>query len=168
MTELDQIWSQMLCETEARAASSGREHVARYLRLKATNDMIRAAGVRWLFDTMTEIAGEAVGIGSLINIEREEPYRFTHSTSTMVGSVIRYRHGVRCLTVEAGWARTPSDGIMIRGALAYAHVKHFGLPKVGREFRLDRGAEIPAWITESDEAVDTSHLRSHFNILLDK
>ncbi len=42
MTELDQIWSQMLDHAAVRAQESGNREVADYLRLKATNDAIRA------------------------------------------------------------------------------------------------------------------------------
>ena len=57
MTELDQVWSEMLGDAYKNAAASGRNSVADYLRLKATNDSIRAVGVRWLFDTFVEHAG---------------------------------------------------------------------------------------------------------------
>src|SRR5437879_2741967 len=119
MTELDRIWSQMLSGNAAKAGDSGRQHVAEYLRLRATNDAIRAAGVGWLFDTMIEIAGRAMRDRFGIIIEREDPHSFTRGSSNMVGSLLEIRQGVRCLTVEAGWARTPRDGIMQKGALAY-------------------------------------------------
>ena len=57
MTELDRVWSKML--EDAGTRSSG--DVAEYLRLKASNDAIRTAGVGWLFDTMIETAGDAMG-----------------------------------------------------------------------------------------------------------
>ena len=34
--------------------------------------------------------------------------------------------GVRVLTVEAGWPRTPRDGIVRGGGLATARISHFG------------------------------------------
>src|SRR5258708_34688928 len=109
MTELDQIWSKMLTDASARADIDDRQHVADYLRLKTTNDAIRERGVGWLFDTVIEIAGLAMRDHFGITIEREEPHSFARGSSNMVGSLLEVRQGVRCLTVEAGWARTPRD-----------------------------------------------------------
>ena len=52
MLELDQVWSKMLDEAAFNASESGRHDVVDYLRLRATNDAIRRAGVKWLFDTV--------------------------------------------------------------------------------------------------------------------
>src|SRR4051812_28331845 len=129
MTELDQLWSQMLEKAAANAVHSGNREIADYLHLKAANDAIRAVGVGWLIDTIIQIAGHAVRQHPAITIEREEPHNFARGNSNMVGSLVRVRHGVRCLTAEAGWTRTPGDGIMTGGALAFARITHFGLPK---------------------------------------
>lgn len=166
MTELDQIWSQMLSDSAVEAGDIGRQHVAEYLRLRATNDAIRNAGVGWLFDTVIEIAGCAMRDRPGITIEREEPHNFTRGSSNMVGSLIEIRQGVRCLTVEAGWARTPRDGIMQKGALAYARITHFGLPKSGAEIRLVHAESLPRWLGEDDTAIDSSELQRHFDVFL--
>ncbi len=166
MTELDQIWSQLLIEAETRASHSGRRDVADYLRLKATNDAIRTAGVGWLFDTMIEIAGPAMSCHNPVAVEREEPHSFARGSSTMVGSLLRVRQGVRCLTVEAGWVRTPGDGIMQKGALVYARISHFGLPKAGGEIRLVHTDSLPQWLDETDAIVDSGGLRRHFEVFL--
>ncbi|MBK7391781.1 MAG: hypothetical protein IPI64_00590 [Chloracidobacterium sp.] len=166
MTELDQVWSRMLTDSAEKADATGREHVAAYLRLRATNDAIRRNGVDWLFDTVIEIAGPAMGGHDPVLVEREEPHSFTRGNSTMTGAVLRIRQGVRCLTVEAGWARLPADGIMQKGALAYARIAHFGMPKHTAEIRLVHGEELPAWLDVSDTAIDSGHLRQHFDIFL--
>ena len=166
MTELDQIWSEMLVEAGQRATDSDRHDVAGYLRLKATNDAIRSAGIGWLFDSVIEIAYEAVRQTIGVSIEREEPHSFRHGNSTMVGSLIRVRHGVRCLTVEAGWARTPSDGIMHKGALAYGRISHFGMPKAGGELRFVHAQTLPQWLDEEGRAIDAAILRQHFDKLV--
>ena len=168
MTELDHVWSQMLDEAETRTAEDGRRHVADYLRLRATNDAIRAAGVGWLYDTVIEIAGRAMGERHGITIEREEPRSFVRGSSTMVGSLLRIRQGVRCLTVETGWARTPSDGIMQKGALVYGRIAHFGMPKLGAEIRLVHAESLPQWLDESGSAIDSVELQRHFDHFLDQ
>lgn len=166
MTELEQVWSQMLADAGQRASEMGREHVAEYLRLKATNDAIRARGVAWLTDSFIEIAGAEQRHHANIVIERKDPYSFARGSHTMQGTLLSIRQGVRCLTIEAGWARSPRDGIMQKGALAYACVSHFGMPKAGAEFRLVHVESLPTWLDESEVVVDTVVLRQHFDLFL--
>ena len=166
MTELDQAWSELLGDAYQNAAAAGQTAVADYLRLRATNDALRAAGVKWLYQSFIEIAGEAIRSHEALTIEREDPHRFSHGNSHMVGSRLVIRHGVRCLTVEAGWTRTPGDGVMRGGALALARVHHFGLRRLGDEFSLVRAEGLPYWVGGSGEPVGSRHLRDHFNLFL--
>ena len=168
MTELDQVWSQMLGEAAAKAIASGQRDIADYLRLKAANDAVRTAGVSWLIDTVVEMAGHVARDHNTISIEREDPHNFAHGNSNMVGTILTVRYGVRCLTVEAGWTRTPSDGIMRNGALAFARLTHFGLPKLSAELRLIHGEALPKWIDKSEAVIDVDALKRHLNILFDK
>jgi len=85
MTELDQVWFRMLDEATARADRAGRDDVAKYLRLRATNDAVRTRGVNWLYDTLIEIAGPALGQYRGLTIERQEPHHFSHGSSNMGG-----------------------------------------------------------------------------------
>ena len=124
MTELDRVWSKMLED----AIPGANVEVAEYLRLKATNDAIRTAGVGWLFDTIIEIAGREMRARPHLNVETLEPHNFKHGSSNMVGRLVSFRLGVRCLTVEAGWVRTPSDGIMRNGSLAVARFSQHQQP----------------------------------------
>ena len=55
-------------------------------------------------------------------MENENPHNFRLRGANLVGSLLRVRQGVRCLTVEAGWTRTPNDGFMRGGALAIARI----------------------------------------------
>ncbi len=162
MTELDRIWSKML--EDALPDASG--DVAEYLRLKATNDAIRAAGVGWLFDTMIEIAGRKMRSRPHLNIERVEPHSFKYGNSNMVGRLALFRLGVRCLTIEAGWVRTPLDGIMRKGSLAVARISHFGKPKHGSELRFVHGDSLPNWLDSDGNAADPALFEEHFTILL--
>lgn len=167
MTELDQVWSQMLSDAAAQAGTLGRHEVAEYLRLKATNDAIRATGVAWLIDTFVEAGSEAMAAAPHLTIDREEPHAFAHGGSTMVGTLLTLRLGVRSMTVEAGWARHPSHGVMRGGALAFAHIEHFGLPKAGAQLRLVFADDLPAWlIGETGRRFDADTRTEHVAIVL--
>jgi hypothetical protein len=166
MAELEEVWAEMLDTAAEKATSLGRHEIAEYLRLKATNDAIRAAGVKWLFDTLIEIAGEAQRHHSMLTIEREEPHKFARGNSRMVGSLLSISHGVRCLTVEAGWTRSPGDGVMRGAALAFARITHFGLPREGADLILVRGDVLPNWLTEDGGMIDSGELRQHFDTFL--
>jgi hypothetical protein len=167
MTELDAVWFKMLGESSDAAKNSGREDVADYLRLRASNDAIRHAGVEWLYSTLVEVAAPAMRDHRNLTIDRLEPHNFRWENSNMVGSRLEIRLGVRCLTVEAGWARTPSDGIMRTGALAFARLLHFGFPGATEEFRLFHNTSLPTWLTEDNVSVRSEHIRRHIALLLD-
>ena len=62
---------------------------------------------------------------------------------------------MRCLTVEAGWTRTPADGFMRGGMLAFARFRHFGRPKQGMEAALYRSGNSPVWRVMIEERVGT-------------
>jgi hypothetical protein len=166
MTELDQVWSQMLAEAGVKADEQGHRHIVEYLRLRATNDAIRSRGVAWLIDAFIEIATDAQRDSPNISIERVEPHSFAHGNSTMVGTQLVVRHGVRCLTLEAGWARIPSHGIMRNGALAVANIVHFGLPKAGAAISLVHGDDLPQWIDGDKKVFEAAELRRHIDVLL--
>lgn len=172
MNELDDVWSQMLAEAGENARASGRHSVAEYLALKATNDQIRERSVRWLFDSIIEIAASANRRNPTIEIEREDPHNFTFRGANLVGSLIRIRQGVRCLTLKAGWTRSPGDGFMRGGALAFARIGHFGITKANADLWLISTGELPQWLVVRDEipgeTVDSAALQRHFGIFLDQ
>jgi len=123
----------------------------------------------WLVGFWVEMWGMA-GIACVIvrglTFERVEPHNFARGSSNMVGSLLEIRLGVRCLSVEAGWARTPSDGIMRHGALAFARITHFGMPKQDSEFRLVHAETLPYWLANDDSVIDSSHLSGHFDTFI--
>jgi len=166
MPELDHVWSQMLAAAESEATASGRGDVAEYLRLRAANDSIRAVGVGWLIDTFIEIATSPGSTPVPPLVDREEPHRFERGPAKMVGTRLNIRHGVRCLSIEAGWARTPSDGIMDRRSLAFARISHFGMPRETSELRLVRVGESLAWVADDGNQIDTRDLSQHFELLV--
>jgi hypothetical protein len=171
MNELDEIWQQMIQEAAAKAKGAGRSDVADYLALKAGNDAIRAAGCRWLFDSFLELSEVVNKQGIRLEIENENPHRFASGQSTMVGSLLRFRFGVRSLTVEAGWTRTPGDGFMRGGALAAARVTHFGIGAANADLLLIPQKEnMPQWFalekSGTRNPLSSNDLREHFNIFI--
>lgn len=171
MNELDEVWAEKLNEAAAKARASGRADVAEYLRLKATNDMIRQTSVNWLLGSLLEIADEEKRGGSRIVVETENPYRFAYRNAHLIGSLVSFRQGVRCLTVETGWTRTPADGFMRGGALAAARISHFGISKHNAELVLVLEEDTPNWfsVDQAGKRVpfDSRNLNHHFRIFLD-
>jgi len=161
MNELDRIWNDMLADAAANARSSGRGDVADYLSLKSSNDEIRRQAVLWLFDSLISIAAEAGRHDPSITLEREEPHSFEFRGANIVGSLVRVRQGVRSLTVEAGWPRTPSDGFIRGNAMAVARVLHFGMKRSDADLLLVRHDDEkgPLWFAES-----TAGTRSEFRV----
>jgi hypothetical protein len=165
---LDEIWAKMVSEGLADANAAGRRGAADYLELRALNDKIRATGVRWLLDSVIEAAFESPDAD--IRVERTEPHQFLHKGANIVGTRLRLTFGVRCLTVEAGWTRTPSDGFMRGGALAFAKFSHFGLMKEGLDASLLVIDDSPAWIDDSHRdhvsaTIDIDTIRRHIRVL---
>lgn len=171
VNELDQMWSEMLSEAAAKARADNRHDVADYLDLKASNDIVRNTGLSWLFQSLIEHAGTANRTGMQIAVERREPHSFTFLGANIVGASLSFRYGVRCLTADAGWTRTPSDGFMRGGNLAIARLRHFGLPKANVELALTMELEAPVWRFfvegKRGEAIDSGYLLSHVRLLID-
>ena len=154
------------------ARASGRHDVAEYLTLKATNDLIRTTSVKWLFDSMLEIAARHNRIISNVHVENENPHNFAFGKANMVGLLLRLRLGLRCLTLEAGWTRTPKDGFMSGGALAVAQITHFGIREANSSLILLREDGLPQWFsvdrTDKKSVFDSRHLQKHFQVFKGK
>lgn len=161
----------MLVSARERARNSGRGGVADYLDLKTSNDLIRRAGIKWIFDTMIDLASEANRRSRSVTIDRVDPHAFIYGGANLVGSRLEFRHGVRCLSVEAGWTRTPSDGFIRGGGLAIARLGHFGISNAGAVLALAPGGEVAQWRLVTDDglgdAVETAHLGQHIALLVD-
>jgi len=170
MNELDEVWTQMTNKALEKARADGRGDVAEYLELKTTNDTIRAASVKWLLDATLEIASFANRNDAAITIENENPHQFSFGNANLVGSLVRFRQGVRCLSVEAGWTRTPNDGFMRGGALAGARISHFGISKHNAELLLIKSNDFPHWFFVDEngkrDLFDSRHLNQHFQLFL--
>src|SRR5688500_10839293 len=168
MPNLDEFWASLLDEASSKAVRGGRTDIAEFLRLKIANDTIRKAAVEWLFETLVEMAFELQQIYRNITIERTSPHSFNHGSSNMAGALVEVKHGVRCLSVEAGWVRTPTDGIMRNGALAQARFRHFGMASENIEYRLVTGKPLPAWIDDAGNKMSIEDIRGHLALLVDR
>jgi hypothetical protein len=168
----DEEYERRLEEARGRAGGTGRGEVLEYLNLKAANDRLRAGGVEWLLEAFTAAAGELNRAGAGLALARTDAHRFRVGHSTMVGSRLVLRRGVRQLTVEAGWPRAPRDGIVRGGGLASAQVGHFGNARAGEELLLLPSADGEArWFVLEETGARTElrdeRLRRHLTLLLD-
>lgn len=147
MSELDEAWAQALREAQQRAQTAGRADVAAYLRLRASNDLLRQTSIQWLLTTFTTLAGRANRAGASIQIARLDAHRFQVGHATMVGPLLTLSLGVRALSVEAGWPRLPSDGFVRGGGLACGCLRHLGKKSANEELMLVRSQnDAPRWM----------------------
>ena len=159
MSELDEAWDLALAEAQQRAQSAGRRDVAAYLRLRASNDLLRKTAVEWLLNTFTVLAGQANRRGASIQIAKEETHRFPVGNATMVGPLLTLGFGVRALSVEAGWPRTPGDGFVRGGGLACARIRHRGKRSVDEDLMLVRSVkDAPRWMVIDNKTDRQSQL----------
>jgi hypothetical protein len=166
----DEEYERRMGDARESARAQGRGDVLDYLDLRASNDRLRAAGVGWLVETFTALAGEANRAGAGVALGRTEAHRFRVGNSTMVGTRLVLSRGVRSLTIEAGWPRAPRDGVVRGGGLASALVGHFGRRDDGDELLLVPEADSPRWLviekTGARTALLEDRLRQHLSKLL--
>ncbi|HEV2799699.1 MAG TPA: hypothetical protein VGW12_04335 [Pyrinomonadaceae bacterium] len=172
MSELEAEWARRLAEARERARASGRSDVADYLALRALNDMARNTGVEWLLATFAAHAGEANRACASLVIANTDAHRFRVGNSTMVGRRLSLTSGVRVLNVEAGWPRTPGDGIVRGGGLAAGRISHFGDRRSGNELLLVQASNdaAPRWLVLEESgarpALEEARVRWHVEKLL--
>jgi hypothetical protein len=179
MGELDAEWERRVVEAAERARASGRADIADYLALRAANDVARAAGLAWLFDTFTALADEALLHGADLRLAHDEEHSFRVSHSTMIGRRLTIHCGaVRALAIEAGWPRVPRDGVVRGRGLARARLSHFGERGADEELLLVKPHDAaPRWIVSADSderakldasqaGFDESRAREHLAKLL--
>jgi hypothetical protein len=171
VSELEEAWDLALAEAERRARAAGRRDIADYVALRAQNDLLRRTAVDWLVTTVTAFAAKANRAGGGIQIEQKDAHQFTVGHATMVGSQLTLRSGVRALSIETGWPRTPRDGFVRGGGLACANLKHFGWPRANTQLLLVRSPnETPQWVvlekTGTRSPLTEAKLRAHFSMLI--
>jgi hypothetical protein len=161
-------YEQMMSEARRRAREHGRGDVSDYLDVRSANDALRERGVEWLLGLFSAAAGELNRAGAGLRMTRTEAHRFRVGNSTMVGPRLVLAHGVRTLTVEAGWPREPRDGIVRGGGLASARVTHFGRASADEDLTLLPAADggEPCWFvsgrTGAGAALLPEHVKLHF------
>ena len=168
----DEEYERKMHEARERARGGGRNEVLEYLDLKAANDAARVRAIEWLLETFTAAAGELNRAGAGLTLARTDAHRFRVGNSTMVGARLVLRRGVRALTIEAGWPRSPRDGIVRGGGLAAATIGHFGDARAGCELLLLPDAHTDArWFviekTGARTELQPERLRLHFVRLFD-
>jgi len=164
MSELDEAWELALAEARRRARAAGRADIAQYLALRAQNDLLRRTAIDWLENTLTALAADANRRGAAIQIELSDAHHFRVGPATMVGTKLTLRRGVRALSIESGWPRTPRDGIVRGNGLACANLKHLGRPRRNAQLLLARASNgAPQWLiierTDTRTALSEAHLR---------
>ena len=170
MSELDEAWALALSEAERQARQAGRKDIADYLSLRNSNDLLRKAGVDWLLAEFATLAGDANRAGASIQISKHEGHRFRTGNSTMVGHLLTLSNGIRTLFVEAGWPRTPRDGVVRGGGLACAYIRHLGIRAANEEFLLTKSpAGAPSWkFSGTKDTLHEADMHRHLRILLDQ
>ena len=167
---LNDVWEELIAEAAQNPLAAGGEGFAEFLAVKNANDQVREASVRWLLETMRRAAEHANQKGTGITIETADAHRFSIDRMHLAGALLRFRQGIRCLTVEAGWTRTPADGFMRGNALAVARLTHFGVPRANAELHLIRHEDRPQWFTVTNIGLRVSFeiqdLIRHFQIFL--
>lgn len=171
MHELDEVWEQLIKEAARNPQAIKQDGLAEYIAVKTANDALRETAVRWLLDTMRSAAEHANLKNANITIEAQDAHRFSSDRMTLRGSLLRFRQGVRCLTVEAGWTRTPADGFMRGNALAAALITHFGIARANAELHLLKFENEPRWFTVDKNGLqrvsfEIEDLIKHFQIFL--
>jgi hypothetical protein len=172
VSELDEAWALALAEAEQRARLSGRTDVAEYIALRNSNDLLRQTGIDWLLVTFTELAAIANRGGSSIQTSNTDGHRFALGSATMVGRLLTLQSGVRTLSVEAGWPRTPRDGFVRGGGLACANIRHLGLSSFNEELLLLRSdTGTPRWISATKDTtsqLNEAQIARHLALLVDR
>ena len=171
MSELDEAWDLALAEAERRARAAGRRDIADYVALRAQNDLLRRTAVEWLVTTLTAFAAQTNRVGGSIQVEQNDAHQFRVGHATMVGGQLTLRSGVRALTIETGWPRTPRDGFVRGGGLACANLKHFGRHRANTQLLLVRSpGGTPQWFviekTGARSPFTEARIREHFSMLL--
>jgi hypothetical protein len=87
----------------------------------------------------------------------------------MVGHLLTLSSGVRTLCIEAGWPRTPRDGIVRGGGLACANIRHMGIKSANDELLLAKSNNgVPSWksLLKKRSILHESDIRRHITILI--
>jgi hypothetical protein len=151
VTELDKFWADEIAAALETAKAAGRQDIADYLTLRASNDLLRSTAVKWLMKGFIDTGDQLRLSGKQMSLQTDTQHSFTVGHSTMAGPKLTFSSGLRSLTIEAGWTRTPEHGFMRGGALAYARVLHFGFAKATKNLVLIKVGDRPVWAIEEED-----------------
>ena len=170
MNDLNEVWEELIAEAAKNPQAIPTEGFAEFLAVKTANDAIRETSVSRLLETMRQAAEHANRKNAGIVIETADAHRFSIDQMRLAGSLLRFRHGIRCLTIEAGWTRAPGDGFMRGNALAVARITHFGIARANAELHLIKYEDRPQWFTVTSLGLRVSFeiqdLIKHFQVFL--
>lgn len=171
MNELAEVWEQLLAEAAENPNVIQNQRLKDFLAVKTANDSIRQTAVKALFDAMLKIAVHANQKNANIIIEHANTHRFSLEKFSLSGELLKFRRGVRCLMIEAGWTRSPQDGFMRGNALAVARITHFGISRANAELHLLKFENEPRWFSINKNGIKMSleleDLIRHFQIFLE-
>jgi hypothetical protein len=172
MAEDRESYERLLEEALKRARREGASEVLEYIVLRASNDRLRKAGIEWLDRELSGIVAELNRAGGGLALERAEEHRFKVGSATMQGVRLTVRGaGFRALTVEAGWPRSPRDGI-VRGGLACAQLRRFGSPASEELVLVCERQGAPRWMARDHmgrlHPFTVESLRAHVEALLER
>jgi hypothetical protein len=171
VNDFDEIRKELITEAAITPNALAGEELFDFIAVRTANDKIRRNAINQLFSTMQEIAKHANRKNANIIIQSTEPHHFSIGQMNLSGAMMRFRRGIRCMTVEAGWTRTPKDGFMRGNALAIAKISHFGMTHENVELHLIKFENRPHWFKVDDEQMRISFeledLIGHFQIFLE-
>lgn len=170
MSELDEAWALAMAEAEARARASGRADIREYIALRSSNDRKRKFGADWIIKAFTAAAAEANRNGAAVQISNTDGHKFKVGAATMVGRRLTLENGVRVLSIEVGWPRTPSDGFVRGGGLACANITHLGMKLAGEHYQLQLDREgRPHWQSQPAHGhrreIHEADIKHHLTVL---
>jgi len=156
MDELDEVWEHLIAEAARQPQEIAQAGLAEFIAVKTANDQIREMHMRRLLDTIRRAAEHANLKNARITIENTDSHIFKLDRMQLRGSLLKLRQGIRCLTIEAGWTRTPADGFMRGNALAVAQISHFGIARENAELHLLKFEDHYQWFTVGKNSLRTS------------
>lgn len=167
MDEFEQKWLEMLEKAKERAQREENLTLLEYFELKSANEKLRLEASKALLEMFFYAARSKSLEGFNLKFNTKSGHQFEMRQARLTGFCLDISFGIRKLTIEIGWTRTPKDGFMRQGALAYSRISHFGRPEHNKELLLLNRNE-PRWFFANDlqKLFEESDAVKHLNILL--
>ncbi len=167
MNEFEQKWLEMLEKAKEKAKREANHLLLEYLELRSANEKIRLEASKALLETFFYSAHSKLLEGFDLRFNTKSWHQFEMRQAHLTGFCLDICFGVRKLTIEVGWTRTPKDGFMRQGALAYSRISHLGKPEHNKELLLlDRNKPLWFFADNLQKLFEESEAMVHLNILL--